>query len=78
MKQLYSFYFALSITAVISYPLFGGNILYMHRMLKMTIVPIILLIGYLYRNKHMPFTYLKWIVFVSIFGNYWSYAHYVL
>ena len=62
IKHLYSFYALISFFAVICYPLFEGNSLYMIRFLRMTIVPIIIIITYLYSCKLFSSNNLKWII----------------
>ena len=77
VKRLYTFYFTLSYVALLCYPLFDGNIIYMHRFLKMTSVPIIIILSYLYTKKYLPFRSLKLILFWAIMGSYWSFAQFI-
>ena len=75
--HLFSFYVVLSYVALLCYPLFDGNIIYMHRFLKMTIIPIIILITYLYNNNFLRINNLKLIVCWSIMGSFLTFARYI-
>lgn len=76
--HLYSFYVALTYVAILCYPLFEGNIIYMHRFLNMTIVPNIVIIAYLYKNKYMPPRHLLWIIYWSVFSSFLGFARYII
>lgn len=75
--HLYSFYAALTYIAILCYPLFEGNIIYSHRFLNMTIVPIIVIVAYLYKNKYMPFRHLSLVVYWSVANSFLGFARYI-
>ena len=77
IKHLYSFYALISFFAVICYPLFEGNSLYMIRFLRMTIVPIIIIITYLYSCKLFSSNNLKWIIYISLLYALLTFARYL-
>jgi len=75
--HLFSYYVVLSYVALLSYPLFDGNIVYMHRFLNMSIVPIIIIISYLYKHRFMQATSLMMVVYWSIANSFLSFARYI-
>lgn len=78
MLKLFSFYTVLSYVALICFPLFDGNIIYTHRFLKMTIVPVIILLTYLYKNNYMSLVRMRWLIYVSIAGSFLGFARYII
>ena len=77
IKQLYSYYVVLSLFSVISYPLFEGNSIYAIRFLRMTIVPIVIIVTYLYSNGMLPAKQLKCILYVSMLFSLSTFARYI-
>lgn len=67
--HLYTFLIALIFMAILSYVSFDGNIIFMNRLLKMTIIPITVLLTYLYAKRMISASSILFIIFYSMISK---------
>lgn len=77
IMRLMSYLLALVYISLIMLIVMGGNDIYTHRYLKMTIIPISLLMTHCYMNKLISEKELAVVLFIGIFSRYWALAKFM-
>lgn len=78
IKRLYSFYTILLYVSILMYYIMGNNILFMHRYLKMSVVPACVIIAFLYKNNYIKSKSLLYLLLFAGFSAYWGFMKYIV
>ena len=77
-QKLLIYLVVLVVVSTLSLVLFNDNTIYMHRFLKMTVIPFSLLIVYFYKKNILTPKEMYFILVFSAFGQLWGYGKFII